>query len=51
MDIGRIVAQPEAGGEEASRYVAVLRKGMRGWKLAHVVTVPAGTGGRVAVSE
>lgn len=52
VDIGRIVAQPEAGGEEASsRYVAVLRKGMGGWKLAHVVTVPAGAGGRVAVSQ
>ncbi len=51
VDIGRLVAQVETGGEEASRYVAVLRKGLRGWKLAHVVTVPAGTGGRVAVSE
>jgi uncharacterized protein (TIGR02246 family) len=39
VDIGRIVAQ----------HVAVLRKGMRGWKLAHVVTIPAGAGGRVAV--
>jgi len=51
VDIGRITAQLESGGEEASRYVAVLRRGMRGWKLAHVVTVPAGAGGRVAVSE
>ena len=51
VDIGRIVAQPDSGGDEASRYVAVLRKGMRGWKLAHVVTVPAGAGGRVAVSQ
>ena len=51
VDIGRLVARPDSGGEEASRYVAVLRKGMKGWKLAHVVTVPAGTSGRVAVSR
>jgi uncharacterized protein (TIGR02246 family) len=51
VDIGTSVGQAEGGSEEVKRYVAVLRKEMSGWKLAHVVTVPAGSAGGVAVKN
>ncbi|HEU5049673.1 MAG TPA: nuclear transport factor 2 family protein [Gemmatimonadales bacterium] len=39
VDIGTITNHPAGGGESKQRYVAVLRRGMRGWKVAHVVLV------------
>ena len=43
VDIGQWVTHPEGGGEQVSRYVTVSRRGMKGWKLEHVVVVPSTT--------
>jgi ketosteroid isomerase-like protein len=40
VDFGTVTMHPKAGGEEVSRYMAVLRRGMSGWKLASVAQVP-----------
>lgn len=40
VDFGTVKLHPKAGGEEKSRYMAVLRRGLRGWKLASVAQVP-----------
>jgi ketosteroid isomerase-like protein len=40
VDFGTVTMHPKVGGEEVSRYMAVLRRGMRGWKLASVAQVP-----------
>ena len=40
VDFGTVKTHPKAGGEEVSRYMAVLRRGMSGWKLASVAQVP-----------
>ena len=43
LDFGTIKTHPKAGGENVSRYLAVLRKGTKGWKLAAVSSVPVTT--------
>ena len=40
VDMGTWTVHPKEGGEVVSRYITVLRKDMRGWKLANVVVVP-----------
>jgi ketosteroid isomerase-like protein len=40
VDFGTVKLHPKAGGEEVSRYMAVLRRGLHGWKLASVAQVP-----------
>ena len=40
VDVGTWTVHPQAGGEMVSRYIAVLRHGVTGWKLQHVVAVP-----------
>jgi ketosteroid isomerase-like protein len=40
VDFGTVTTHPKAGGEEVSRYMAVLRRGVSGWKLASVAQVP-----------
>jgi ketosteroid isomerase-like protein len=40
VDFGTVKMHPEAGGEHVSRYMAVLRRGLRGWKIAAVSEVP-----------
>jgi ketosteroid isomerase-like protein len=40
VDFGTVTTHPKAGGEEVSRYMAVLRRGVSGWKLASVAEVP-----------
>jgi hypothetical protein len=40
LDFGTVKTHPEAGGENVSHYLAVLRKGLKGWKLAAVASVP-----------
>ena len=39
VDIGQWVTHPEGGGEQLSRYVTVARKGLKGWKIEHLVVV------------
>ncbi|HLS47658.1 MAG TPA: nuclear transport factor 2 family protein [Gemmatimonadales bacterium] len=45
VDVGRFTTHPASGGEKVERYVAVLRRGMDGWRVSHAVLVPA-TGGK-----
>jgi ketosteroid isomerase-like protein len=40
LDFGTVKTHPKDGGENVSHYLAVLRKGLKGWKLAAVATVP-----------
>ena len=40
VDMGTWTVHPKEGGEVVSRYITVLRRDMRGWKLANVVVVP-----------
>jgi ketosteroid isomerase-like protein len=40
VDFGTATLHPKDGGEQVSRYMAVLRRGVRGWKLASVAQVP-----------
>lgn len=40
VDFGTVKLHPKAGGEDVSRYMAVLRRGLHGWKLASVAQVP-----------
>jgi ketosteroid isomerase-like protein len=40
LDFGTVKTHPEEGGEHVSHYLAVLRKGLKGWKLAAVESVP-----------
>jgi ketosteroid isomerase-like protein len=40
LDFGTVKTHPKAGGEQVSHYLAVLRRGLRGWKLAAVAQVP-----------
>jgi hypothetical protein len=44
VDFGTVKLHPKAGGEEVSRYMAVLRRGLHGWKLASVAQVPVKAG-------
>jgi len=44
VDVGRFTTHPAGGGEKVERYVAVLRRGMDGWRLSHAVLVPTGGG-------
>ena len=37
VDIGTFTSHPEGGAEQKLRYTSVLRRGMNGWKLTHVV--------------
>ena len=39
LDFGTITTHSKDGGEEMSRYMAVLRRGVRGWKVASVAQV------------
>jgi uncharacterized protein (TIGR02246 family) len=39
VDIGTFTVHPAGGGEVVNRYTSVLRRGMRGWKLTHVVVM------------
>lgn len=40
VDFGTVTLHPKAGGEEVSRYMAILRRGLQGWKVASVAQVP-----------
>ena len=40
LDFGTVKTHPKEGGEIVSHYLAVLRKGLKGWKLAAVASVP-----------
>ncbi|MEP6689360.1 MAG: nuclear transport factor 2 family protein [Gemmatimonadales bacterium] len=40
VDFGTVTLHPKAGGEEVSRYMAILRRGLHGWKVASVAQVP-----------
>jgi ketosteroid isomerase-like protein len=40
LDFGTVKMHPKSGGENVSYYLAVLRKGLKGWKLAAVSTTP-----------
>jgi uncharacterized protein (TIGR02246 family) len=39
VDIGTFTTHPAGGAEVVNRYTSVLRRGMRGWKLTHVVVM------------
>ncbi|HEU4829266.1 MAG TPA: nuclear transport factor 2 family protein [Gemmatimonadales bacterium] len=39
VDIGSFTTHPAGGGEQKMRYTSVLRRGMNGWKLTHVVVM------------
>lgn len=39
VDIGTFTTHPTEGGEQKLRYTSVLRRGMNGWKLTHVVVM------------
>lgn len=43
LDFGTVKMHPKSGGENVSHYLAVLRKGLQGWKLAAVASVPVTT--------
>lgn len=38
--VGTLTAHPQAGGETVSRYLTVLRRTMRQWKIVRVAVVP-----------
>ena len=40
VDVGTWTVHPKAGGEMVSRYLVVLRKDMKGWKLAYSANAP-----------
>ncbi len=40
LDFGTVTTHPKAGGENVSHYLAVLRKSLKGWKVAAVASVP-----------
>jgi uncharacterized protein (TIGR02246 family) len=40
LDFGTAKMHPKDGGENVSHYLAVLRRGLRGWKIAAVAQVP-----------
>lgn len=39
VDIGTFTVHPTGGGEVVNRYTSVLRRGMGGWKLTHVIVM------------
>lgn len=39
VDIGTFTTHPAGGAEQVSRYTSVLRRGINGWKLTHVVVM------------
>jgi ketosteroid isomerase-like protein len=39
-DVGTMRSPKQAGGEEVSHYLAVLRRGLKGWSLSSVAVVP-----------
>ena len=43
LDFGTVTTHPKEGGENVSHYLAVLRKGLKGWRLAAVESVPVKT--------
>ncbi|MEO6056327.1 MAG: nuclear transport factor 2 family protein [Gemmatimonadales bacterium] len=40
LDFGTVTTHSKSGAENVSHYLAVLRRGMRGWKIAAVAQVP-----------
>ncbi len=42
LDFGTVTTHSTSGEEQVSHYLAVLRKGMKGWKVAAVAQVPVG---------
>lgn len=40
LDFGTVTTHAKDGGESVSHYLAVLRRGLRGWKIAAVSQVP-----------
>ena len=40
IDVGTWTVHPKAGGELVSRYLVVLRKDMKGWKIGYSADVP-----------
>ncbi|HEX6643323.1 MAG TPA: nuclear transport factor 2 family protein [Gemmatimonadales bacterium] len=40
VDIGTWTMHEAGGGESVNRYAVVLRRGMSGWKLTHVILTP-----------
>jgi ketosteroid isomerase-like protein len=40
VDEGTLTAHPSAGGEQVTRYLAVLRRDMKGWKVVRVSSTP-----------
>jgi uncharacterized protein (TIGR02246 family) len=40
VDVGTWTVHPTGGAEQRARYTTVLRRGMRGWKITHVVVMP-----------
>jgi uncharacterized protein (TIGR02246 family) len=40
VDVGTWTEHPAEGGEVVTRYIAVMRHDMNGWKLAYVADVP-----------
>ena len=39
VDIGTFTTHPEGGAEQVDRYTTVLRRGINGWKITHVVVM------------
>ncbi len=39
VDIGTFTTHPTAGAEQVDRYTTVLRRGINGWKITHVVVM------------
>lgn len=46
VDVGTWTTHPKEGGEMVTRYLAVLRHDMNGWKVQYVANVPV-TGGKM----
>jgi uncharacterized protein (TIGR02246 family) len=40
VDVGTWTTHEAGGGEMVNRYAVVLRRGMQGWKLTHVILTP-----------
>jgi uncharacterized protein (TIGR02246 family) len=40
VDVGTLRMHPEGGAEQVARYMVVLRRGMRVWKVVSVASVP-----------
>lgn len=39
VDMGTFTTHPEGGAEQVDRYTTVLRRGINGWKITHVVVM------------